>query len=89
MTRFYNPANTRLMVCTLEDLCVFPLRVSRAVAGFYHDGRQPVLDEAPALFADVLKGLPALGVNTWDHLHVARDAVEFFEWFKTTPMKED
>lgn len=71
---------------TLEDLCVFPLRMHRGLTHLYHDGAPPTLQDAPSLYATVLKELPGPRVNTWEHLHAAKDAKEFFEWFKGTPV---
>ena len=75
-----------LMVRTMEDLCVFPLSVHDAVRGFYLDGREPLLRHPPSLLADVIKSLPQSLISTWEHLHVAKDAADFFEWFKSVPL---
>jgi hypothetical protein len=73
----------------LEDLVVFSLRLHRALSKLYHDGREPVLDDAPSNIGDVMKALPAPRTTTWEHLHTARDTAAFLEWLKRGPLEHD
>lgn len=60
----------------LEQLVVFPLRLHRALFKLYHDGIEPLLDDAPTLIEDAVAPVPR-GTNTWAHRHAASDAAEF------------
>lgn len=80
---------TKVMVRTLERLVVFPLQLHRALWGLYHNGQKPDLQEAPTVIVDVLRAIPPDGTSTWEHLHAAKNAVEFAGWLRTAPVPRD
>jgi hypothetical protein len=65
-----------LRVWHLEELLVFPLRMHRAMWELYHNGREPVLQEAPRQIAEVLTSLEGSASN-WEHQEFVEDAAGF------------
>ena len=80
---------TGLPLRDFEDLVVFPLRVERTLFQLYYNGVEPLLDPAPSLITEVIKSLPARGVSSWEHLHVAANVVAFLDWLCSTPVDDD
>jgi hypothetical protein len=73
---------------SLEDLVVYTLRLYNALFYLYHDGREPILGDAPSNIAQVMERLPDQFTTTWPHLHAAKDAATFLGWIKGTPLEE-
>lgn len=79
---------TAVFMRPLEELVIFTLRLHRSLFRLYHDGREPLLEDAPSNIVDVIKHLPEKGTSTWEHLHAAKEAAAFFEWAKAAPLEE-
>jgi hypothetical protein len=69
-----------------ENLAVLPLRLHRAIFHLYHDGIQPILQDAPTQIEAVLTSRPGKHHSTWHHLHVAADTAAFIERFCAHPI---
>jgi hypothetical protein len=65
-----------LRVHHLEELLVFPLRMHRALWELYHNGREPVLEDAPRRIAEVLASLQGPSSN-WEHQEFVEDTATF------------
>jgi hypothetical protein len=65
-----------LRVRHLEELLVFPLRMHKALWELYHNGREPVLEDAPRQIAEVLASLDGSSSN-WEHQEFVEDAAAF------------
>jgi hypothetical protein len=83
-----NALFTGLFMRPLEELVVFTVRLHRAMFQLYHNGRQPRLDPAVSNIVDVMSALPERGVNSWEHLHAAKDAGALLDWIKSVPSEE-
>ncbi len=79
---------TKLFMRPLEELVVFTVRLHRAMFQLYHNGREPLLDDAPSNIVEVMRSFPEQGTSTWEHLHAAKDASGFLDWIKTVPMEK-
>ena len=76
------------MLRDLEDVVVFPVRLSRVLFQLFENGREPILDDAPTITPDVLKTELQRGVNSWEHLHSAKAVAGFLAWLRTAPTGE-
>lgn len=79
---------TDLFMRPFEELIVFTLRLHRAMSQLYHDGRRPVLDQAPTNIVEVMKSLPEQGTSTWEHLHAAKDASACLDWIRSASLEK-
>jgi hypothetical protein len=79
---------TAVLMRPLEELVVFTLRLHGSLFQLYHNGREPLLEDAPSNIVDVIKNLPEKGTSTWEHLHAAKEAAALLEWAKAAPLEE-
>jgi hypothetical protein len=73
------PAAEELYGPEFGAFAVFPLRLHRALQGLYHEGRAPVLEEAPTSLEAVLAGGGPPQLGCWEHERAARTAAAFIQ----------